>query len=237
MNCSGALMELLESYAYILEKYYPLLLEGLKNTLLLTGVSFVLGFMIGLPLALARIYGPRPLKWLATAFIELIRGTPMIVQLFIVYYALPQLGIVLSALAAAFLGMGINSGAYQAEYFRGAIRSIPSGQMEAALSLGMTRLQAIRYVILPQALRVVIPAWTNELVYLLKYSSVAYFLTVVELVYAGKIIGARTFKYLEVYTIIALIYLVFALAFMKISRRIEEKVAIPGLTMVKARFL
>ncbi len=226
-----------DSYLYILDRYYPLLLEGLKNTLLLTGISFVLGFMIGLPLALARIYGPRPVKWLATAFIELIRGTPMIVQLFIVYYALPQLGIVLGALAAAFLGMGINSGAYQAEYFRGAIRSIPSGQMEAALSLGMTRLQAIRYVILPQALRVVIPAWTNELVYLLKYSSVAYFLTVVELVYAGKIIGARTFKYLEVYTIIALIYLAIALIFMKVSRRIEEKVAIPGLTMVKARYL
>ncbi len=230
-------MELFESYIYILERYYPLLLEGLKNTLLLTGVSFILGFLIGLPLALARIYGPRPVKWLATAFIELIRGTPMIVQLFVVYYALPQLGIVLSALAAAFLGMGINSGAYQAEYFRGAIRSIPSGQMEAALSLGMTRLQAIRYVILPQALRVVIPAWTNELVYLLKYSSVAYFLTVVELVYAGKIIGARTFKYLEVYTIIAVIYLIIALVFMKVSRRIEEKVAIPGLTMVKARYL
>ncbi len=231
------MIELFESYIYILEKYYPLLLEGLKNTLLLTAVSFVLGFMIGLPLALARVYGPRPLRWLATAFIELIRGTPMIVQLFIVYYALPQLGIVLSALAAAFLGMGINSGAYQAEYFRGAIRSIPSGQMEAALSLGMSKLQAIRYIILPQALRVVIPAWTNELVYLLKYSSVAYFLTVVELVYAGKIIGARTFKYLEVYTIIALIYLGIALAFMKASRRIEERVAIPGLTMIKARYL
>ncbi len=231
------MIELFESYIYILEKYYPLLLEGLKNTLLLTAVSFVLGFMIGLPLALARVYGPRPLRWLATAFIELIRGTPMIVQLFIAYYALPQLGIVLSALAAAFLGMGINSGAYQAEYFRGAIRSIPSGQMEAALSLGMSKLQAIRYIILPQALRVVIPAWTNELVYLLKYSSVAYFLTVVELVYAGKIIGARTFKYLEVYTIIALIYLGIALAFMKAYRRIEERVAIPGLTMIKARYL
>ena len=226
-----------EGYIEIFTEYSPLLLEGIKNTLLLTIVSFTIGFVLGLPTAVTRVYAPRPLRWLAAIYVELIRGTPMIVQLFLVYFALPQLGITLDPLTAAFLGMGINSGAYQAEYFRSAIGAVSRGQWEAALSIGMTKMQTIRYVVLPQALRTVIPAWTNELVYLLKYSSIAYFITVMELVYAGKIIGTRTFKYLEVYVIISIIYLVFAILFMKISRKIEEHVAIPGLSMIKARIM
>jgi len=218
----------------LLLRYHQLFLEGLRNTLLLTITSYTFGFLIGLPVALMRVYGVKPLKVLALIYVELIRGTPMLLQLFIIYFALPQLGIVLDPVTAAFLGIGINSGAYQAEYLRGALRSVPQAQWEAALSIGMTKAQVLGSIIVPQALRVAIPALANEFIYLLKYSSVAYFITVVELVYAGKIVGSATFKYLEVYTLIAVIYLALGVLFMKLFRELEFKLAIPGLSPLKS---
>jgi polar amino acid transport system permease protein len=212
----------------ILLKFWPLLLQGFEITLVLAATGFLLGFAIGIPLALAETYASRPIKWLAMSYVELIRGTPMLVQIFIIYYALPQIGIRFDALTAAILGLGINSGAYQAEYFRGAIKSIPSGQMDAALSTGLNIIQAIQSVILPQSLRLVIPAWTNEIVYLVQYSSVAYLVTVVELTAVGCIIGVRTFQYVAIYSIIALIYLATTLAITKTTRRMEARYAIPG---------
>jgi polar amino acid transport system permease protein len=155
----------------------------------------------------------------------------MVVQIFIVYYALPSVGIYLDPLPAAILGIGLNSGAYQIEYLRSAIGSVAIGQWEAALSLGMGRAQAIKNVILPQSFRVALPALSNELVYLLKYSSIAYFITVSELVYVGKIIGSTTFMYLEVYILIAIVYVIFATLFMKSFRKLEEKLSIPGISI------
>jgi polar amino acid transport system permease protein len=212
-------------------RYIHLLLHGFETTLLLTAAGFTIGFLLGLLIALGRMYGPKPLRWLLIAYVELVRGTPMILQLFLLYYALPQVGVKLSALTAAILGMGLNSAAYQSEYMRASFSAVPSGQWEAALSLGMTRSQAIAYVVLPIGLRTVIPALTNELVYLLKYSSIAYFLAVVELVYAGKIIGSETFAYLEVYTLIAIIYFALSLLITRAMKRLEAKVMIPGLAV------
>ena len=217
----------------VLLKYWPMLLQGFEITLLLAAAGFLLGFVIGIPIALAETYGSRLVRWLAICYVELIRGTPMLVQIFLIYYALPQVGIRFDAITAAILGLGINSGAYQAEYFRGSIKSIPSGQMDAALSVGMKLTQAIFSVILPQSLRLVIPAWTNEIVYLVQYSSVAYLVTVVELTAVGGIIGVRTFQYVAIYSIIALIYLATTIAITRATRRIELQYAIPGFTSSK----
>jgi len=217
------------------ERYVGLFLEGLANTLILTASSFAIGFMLGLLIAVERLYGPRILCAALAAYVEAIRGTPMLLQLFLLYYALPSIGVTMSALTAAILGMGLNSAAYQSEYLRASLRAVPSGQWEAALSLGMTKWQAIRSIILPIGLRSAIPALTNELVYLLKYSSIAYFLAVVELVYAGKIIGSETFAYLEMYTLIALIYLVFSLFITRSMKKVESKVMIPGLAVAAER--
>jgi polar amino acid transport system permease protein len=217
------------------ERYVDLFLEGLANTLILTASSFAIGFILGLLIAVERLYGPRVLRAALAAYVEAIRGTPMLLQLFLLYYALPSAGVTMSALTAAILGMGLNSAAYQSEYLRASLRAAPSGQWEAALSLGMTKWQAIRSIILPIGLRSAIPALTNELVYLLKYSSIAYFLAVVELVYAGKIIGSETFAYLEMYTLIALIYLVFSLLITRSMKKIESKVMIPGLAVTAER--
>ena len=217
----------------VLLNYWPMLLQGFEITLILAAAGFLLGFAIGIPIALAETYGSRLVRWLAIGYVELIRGTPMLVQIFLIYYALPQVGIRFDAITAAILGLGINSGAYQAEYFRGSIKSIPSGQMDAALSVGMELTQAIFSVILPQSLRLVVPAWTNEIVYLVQYSSVAYLVTVVELTAVGGIVGVRTFQYVAIYSIIALIYLATTIAITTATRRIELRYAIPGFASSK----
>ena len=213
----------------ILIQYWPLFLQGFETTLILAATGFLLGVAIGLPTSILETYASKIVRWVAIAYVELIRGTPMLVQLFIIYYALPQLGIRFDAMTAAILGLGINSGAYQAEYFRGAMQSVPSGQMDAAISIGMTRAQALLNVILAQSLRLVIPAWTNEAVYLVQYSSVVYLIAVVELTGIGAIIGSRTFQYVAVYSIIALIYLATTLLIVKSSHLIERRTSIPGL--------
>lgn len=207
----------------------PKLLDGLSITLFLTFLSLILGFLLGISLALGRIYTPKIISWLCIGYIEIIRGTPLLVQLFILYFGLPSVGIRLTPIIAAVIGLSLNSGAYQAEYLRGSIQSIKSGQMIAARTLGMTKTQAVAHVILPQALRTSIPAWSNELIYLLKYTSIAYIIQVVELTAEGKFIAADTFRYLEIFTMIAIIYLSLTVLFTEIIDRIEHRIRIPGL--------
>lgn len=211
----------------------PQLLRATVVTLELTAASITLGFMVGILLALGRVYGNRALSIACNAYIQFFRGTPLLVQLLLIYYGLPPylapLGIKLSPLVAAILGLGLNSAAYQAEYFRGAIQAIRMGQMMAARSIGMSRLQAVCYIILPQALRLVIPSWSNELIYCIKYSSLAYFLTVSELTFAGKIISRHTGRTFETLVVVALIYLVIVLITSRLLWILEERVKIPGL--------
>jgi polar amino acid transport system permease protein len=211
----------------------PALLNGLGNTFLLTFIAITAGFFIGLFLALGRVYGNKAINWFCIGYIEVIRGTPLLVQLFIIYFGLPSVGVVFSALQAALLGLAINSGAYQAEYLRGSIQSIESGQMVAARSLGMSTMQSIQHVILPQALRVSIPAWSNEFIYLLQYSSIAYLITVPELTAEGIFIAARTYRYLEIFAIIAIIYLVLTIISTEIIDRIAKRLSIPGIGAAK----
>lgn len=200
---------------------------------MLTFISLALGFLLGLILALGRVYGKTIISGFCSGYIEVIRGTPLLVQLFIIYFGLPQVGINLDPLTAALIGFALNSGAYQAEYLRGSIQSIESGQMVAARSLGMTKLKAIGNIILPQALRISIPAWSNELIYLLKYTSIAYIIQVRELTAEGKFIAAHTFRFLEIFAIIAIIYLVLTMIFTEVIDRIEKKISIPGIGTIK----
>ncbi len=211
----------------------PQLLEATKMTLWITAGSVSLGFIAGLFLALGRVYGPCPIRWLTGGYIQFFRGTPLLIQLLVVYYGLPpylsQLGIRISPLMAAIIGLGLNSAAYQAEYFRGAVQSIQSGQMMAARAVGMSRVKSIAHVILPQALRLVIPSWSNELIYSIKYSSLAYFVSLTELTFVGKKIALHTARTFETYIIVAAIYLVIVLIVSWFLHRLERRVRIPGL--------
>jgi polar amino acid transport system permease protein len=207
----------------------PNLLSGLGYTLLLTFISIAVGFCLGIVLALGRVYGTKVVNAFCVGYIELIRGTPLLVQLFIIYFGLPTIGIIFTPLQAALIGLALNSGAYQAEYLRGSIQSVESGQMNAARSLGMNKLQSIRHVILPQALRISIPAWSNEFIYLLQYSSIAYIIRVTELTAEGKFIAAHTFRYLEVFAMIAVIYLALTIVSTEIIDRIAKRLSIPGI--------
>ncbi len=210
-------------------KSLPNLLEGLNITLLLTFISISIGLVIGITLALGRVYGNKIISSFCIGYIEIIRGTPLLVQLFLIYFGLPSIGINMTPLSAALLGLSLNSGAYQAEYLRGSVQSIPSGQMVAARTLGMTKLKSIQNIILPQALRISIPAWSNELIYLLKYTSIAYLITVEELTAEGFFIAAKSYKYIEIFVIIAIIYLVLTVVFTAIIDIIEKRLKIPGI--------
>jgi len=199
------------------------LFEGLLVTFELSFTALGIGAILGLAAALARKYGQKPISYLANAYIELIRGTPLTVQLFIIYFGLPSLGVLFSPTLSAIVALGINSGAYQAEYFRGAIESIGGGQMEAALSLGMSRLQAILRIMLPQAFRLALPSWSNEAAYLPKYSSVAFLVTVPELLARSKMVISRNLNPLEVYLVVGLIYLATIATISKILDMMYER--------------
>jgi len=213
----------------LVREIMPQLLRGTIVTLQLTGIAISMGFIIGTFLALGRLYGNRSISAICNGYIQFFRGTPLLVQLFIVYYGLPRYGIRLSSFTAALIGLGLNSAAYQAEYFRGAIQSISEGQMMAARAIGMSKFKSIKNIIIPQALRIVIPSWSNELIYTLKYSSVAYMIGAPELMAQAKFITAKNFRYFEVFIVVAFIYLVIVLVLSRILDFIEKKVRIPGL--------
>ncbi|MDH5448726.1 MAG: amino acid ABC transporter permease [Candidatus Bathyarchaeota archaeon] len=204
-------------------EYIDKMLIGLLVTLRLSFSALAFGLVLGIILALSRVYGKRSISFIASAYIELFRDTPLTVQLFIIYFGLPRFGVLFSGITAVTLALGLNSAAYQAEYLRGAIESIRRGQMDAALSIGLTRIQAIRHVILPQALRLALPSWSNEAAYLPKYSSVAFLVAVPELMSNAKIIATDTFRPMEVYLLTALIYLACITAISKSLDIVHEK--------------
>jgi polar amino acid transport system permease protein len=211
----------------------PALLKGAVVTLELTVCSISLGFILGVALALGRLYGKRPVSLFCTGYIEFFRGTPLLVQLLILYYGLPPYGIRLSSFVAGILGLGLNSAAYQAEYFRGAIQSVSQGEIMAARAIGMSRFKAIVNIILPQMFRIVIPSWSNELIYTLKYSSVAYMIGAPELMAQAKFIAAANFRYFEVFLVVAFIYLIAVVILSRILSVVEKRVRIPGLQMAQ----
>ena len=211
----------------------PKIWGGLLITFQVSGICLLIGVLIGLPAALARVYGPKWLRWLVTGYIEIIRGTPVLVQLFLIYYGLPQFGITFSAFASAYIAIGMNSGAYQAEYFRGAIQAISSGQMMAARSIGMTPIQAIRHVIIPQAFRFAIPAWSNEVVAMIKISSIVYLIAVPEMLYIAKELMAKYYNPFQTYFTVGAVYLVIIGILTILLNQLEQALVIPGMDVVK----
>ena len=212
-------------------RFLPDLLRGAGVTLLLTVEGLSAGFGLGLLATLARTYGSKFWRGLAVGYIELFRGTPLLVQLFLIYYGLPGLGITLSRELSAFLALGLNSGAYQAEYLRGSILAIGDSQMMAGRSIGMSRWKTIWYVILPQALRLAIPAWSNEPVSLLKSTAVVFLIAVPELMAKAKSIAAKTYDPIGSYLAVAIVYLAMVYLLDAILRWMERAGRIPGFDM------
>jgi len=202
--------------------FLPNLLRGAAMTVLLSVVSMALAIALGLALAVLRFFGPRPACAAAAAYVEVYRGTPLLVQLFILYYGLPNIGIVLSPPAAAIIGLGMNYAAYEAEVYRAGIEAVPRGQMEAALSLGMPRALALRRVILPQAFRVSLPAVTNDFIALFKDSSIVSVIAMVELTKTYGILAATTLRYFELGLIVAVLYFGMSYPLSIVARRLER---------------
>jgi len=214
---------------FIQDVLLPPLLEGVLVTIKLIILSIPSGLILGILIAVGRVYGNKFISSLCTIYTLFFRGTPLLVQLFIIYYALPSIGIFFSPFMAAVIGFILCSGAYHSEYIRGAIQSIKIGQMMAAEALGMSRIKAVLYIILPQALRRAIPGCSNEIIYLIKYSSLAFMVTCVELTGAGKIVATRFFKYTEVFLVVGIIYLLVVSVVTNFLNILEKKLRIPGL--------
>ena len=203
----------------------PLLLRGAAMTIALSCAAMVLAVSLGLALALARAYGTRLVVWPVIAFIELIRGTPLLIQLFIIFYGLPTIGIRLSPFWAAVIGLGVNYSAYEAENYRAGIQAIPKGHHDAATALGLTRVQTIRWIVLPQAVRLVIPPVTNDFIALLKDSSLVSVITMVELTKVYGELASTYFDYIGLGLLTAAIYFVMGLPIARFSRFLETRLA------------
>ena len=202
----------------------PLLITGAGITIQITAISVGLGLIIGMFVGIARISNVKLLRWLAAIYIDFLRGTPLLVQIFLIYFALPViLEQRVDPFIAAITACGINSGAYIAEIFRAGIQAIDEGQMEAGRSLGMTWVQTMRYIIVPQAFKNIVPPLGNELIALLKDSSLVSVIGFEELTRRGQLIIARTYGSLEIWISVALIYLVMTLTISRLVAYLEKR--------------
>ena len=204
-------------------EFLPILLQGCLTTIQLTLVALVLSTVIGFLLALMRL---SPYAWLrasATTFITIIRGIPIIVQLFYIYFVFPEIGITVNAFQAGAIGLGVAYSAYMAENFRAGIEAVDHGQIEAAQSIGMRYWLVLRRVIMPQAFRITLPPYGNTMIMMLKDSSIASTITVAELTRQGQLIAASTFKNMTVFTLVALLYLTMSLPLTYLAYRLEKK--------------
>ncbi len=197
---------------------WPLLLRGMATTAALTAVSAAVGLVLGITCAWARTWGPRPLAWAVAAYVELIRNTPFIVQLFFLFFGLPSLGVRLSPEAASVLAMVINLGAYAAEIVRAGIEATPKGQIEAGLSLALTRAQVFTRIVLPPSLSRVWPAMTSQIIIVMLGSAVCGQIAAQELSYFANLIQSRNFRAFEAYIIATLLYLTLAIGLRQLLR-------------------
>lgn len=206
--------------------FLPILCKGALLTLEVSILSMLLAVALGFFLAIVRVYAPLPLGILATIYIEIVRGTPVLIQLFFIFYGLPALGIRFSPFWAGVVGLGLNYAAYEAENYRAGFIAVPHAQMEAALGLAMTRGQAIRYVVAPQAFRVVLPPVTNDFISLLKDSSLVSVITMVELTKTYSMLATTYYDYFGTGILVAAMYLLIGLPFVRLARWTERRLAI-----------
>ena len=213
----------MEKFARDAVEFLPILMNGVALTIIVTLGSLLLSTLLGLVWALMRVSGIGLLAWLSAAIINVIRGIPIIVLLFYLYFVMPDLGITLTALQAAIIGLGIAYSAYQAENFRAGIEAIDGGQIEAAQAIGMGWWLTMRRVVLPQAVRIVLPPYGNTMIMMLKDSSQASTITVAELALQGKLIASSTFKNTSVFTLVALMYLTMSIPLILLVRHFEKR--------------
>ena len=206
--------------------FIPLLAKGAVTTIEISLVAMIIAILFGLVLALLRLYGPTPVQWATIAYIEIIRGTPLLIQLFFIFYALPHIGIKLSPFVAAVLGLGMNYAAYEAETYRAGISGVPKSQSEAGFALGMNRRQTLRFIVVPQAIRIVIPPITNDFISLLKDSSLVSVITMVELTKLYGQLAATYYDFLGTGILVALFYLLLGLPFVRLARYVEKRLSL-----------
>jgi cystine transport system permease protein len=210
-----------EFISLAISSFWPMLYAGLVFTIPITLISFSLGLLLGFIVALIRLYGPAPLKSVVRFYVWIIRGTPLLVQLFLIFYALPSVGITLDAFPAAVIGFTLNVGAFTSEVIRATLLSVAKGQWEAAHSIGMSWGQSLRYIILPQAARVAVPPLSNTFISLVKDTSLASVITVPELFLAAQRIAAVTYQPLILYSEAALLYLLISSVLSYLQSRLE----------------
>lgn len=199
----------------------PSLLKATLMTIFLAGISIIIALVIGFFTAIIRILKVKVLNEIASTYVSLMRGTPLLVQIFVIYYGLPQVGIALDPISSGILALSLNAGAYLSESFRASILAVDNGQMEAAVSMGMTYPQALKRIILPQSLRIAIPTLSNSFIVLIKDTSLVSVITVTELLQMSSLIIAKTFEPLTIYLIAAAIYWVLISFFTNLLDRLE----------------
>lgn len=210
----------------LIDSFLQILLPGLLVTIPLTILSFVFGLIIAIGTAMVQIANISIIKQLARFYIWIVRGTPLLVQLYVIFYGLPSLGVVLDAFPSAVLVFSVNTGAYAAETIRASIESVPKGQMEAGYTVGMSFSQIMRRIILPQAIRVAFPPLSNTLISLVKDTSLAANITVLEMFMTTQQIAARTYEPFALYCEVGLIYLLFSTILTKLQTYGEKKLAV-----------
>ncbi|MHA4866310.1 amino acid ABC transporter permease [Duganella sp. PWIR1] len=207
----------------LLREAAPVMLRGAGYTVLFALAAMVGGLLIGFPVAVLRMLPYRVLAWPANIYVSLMRGTPLLVQMFVIYYGLPSVGIEFSPVTAGILALSLNSGAFLSESLRGAIASISKGQWDASFSLGLGYWRTLYHIVLPQALRVAVPAMSNTLISLIKDTSLVSVITLTELMLSTKEVIATTFQPLPLYLAAAAIYWALSLLFEALQRRAEQR--------------
>ncbi len=208
----------------ILQQYWPILVNGFAVTVLCWALGTIFGMALGLVIALAQRYGPNPLGWLLQAYIEIIRGTPFLVQLFVLYYGGPLVGLRLDALPAGLVGLTVYGSPYFAEIFRSGFLAVPLGQLEAARAIGLSELSIVRRILLPLSLVSALPALVNFSIILTKETVILSIITVPELMYSVQRMSTETFRYIEANLVLALFFWGLVELISRVGRKLETRV-------------
>ncbi len=206
--------------------FLPSLLQGAVITIAVSLLAFALALLFGLVFGIARISRVAPVRGVAACYIQFIRGTPLLLQLFFIYYVLPYVGIVLTPFVSGVIGLTMNYAAYMAEVFRSGIQAIPKGQWEAGSSVGMSRSLLMRRIILPQAVRIIVPALGNFFVSIFKDSALVSVITLRDLMFSGQLLASATYKHFEIFTMVAVIYFLISYPTAKLVEWVEAKIDI-----------
>lgn len=206
-----------------LPRYQNFFLDGMKYTLMLAFFTVLLGSVFGLALTFLRLSDRRVFKFIGSVYVEFIRGTPLLLQLYVIYYGLPYIGIMLPDFSAGIVALSINSAAYISEIVRAGIQSVDKGQLEAARSIGMKKSMSMRYIIIPQAVKTILPALGNEFITIIKESSIVSIIGIHDLMYNADTVRGNTFKVFEPLMIAALLYFIMTFGLSKILGLVERR--------------